>query len=603
MGQVRAKPRLKNTTGIRYAGRLNVFTLESSEIQQAFAIELSEMLADMESALLGLEAHPASVEELNRLFRAVHTIKGSAAIVSVAPIETFCHAIENILVHVREHRHPLSSSLISLFIDCHDHIWNLTKLIQAAGYDPNVFLPQRHFTLIQQLDAWHPDSGRTDSSPCFDQAAIAPEPAETSNEHPPDDEFSDDIPPEKSYAGDAVNTDMPPSDRTPDGERDTNRQRTVRVETLKLDQLSSLIVELVTASSVLETQARRLGDMAVVESSVHVSDLIRQLQEKSMAFQMVPVKNLFQRFQRMIYDIGKSTGKNIRLDISGENTELDRGVAEKLYEPLLHLVRNAADHGIESAAERERLGKHPDGTIHLTAAQDAGCIIIRVEDDGQGIDLDAVAHKAIEKELASPEVLSRTRDVIHFIFEPGFSTLEESTLLSGRGVGLDAVKKTIESIRGRISVETAAGTGTTFRITIPLSLSMMNGLMVELGEGFYILPIDSVIETLEMPDGSTLSNGCMQLREHVLPCIGLREVLAIESDPPSRPYVVVVRYEDARIGLVVDRIIGETRTVIKPLGKLYQHVTTISGVSILGDGSIALFLEIDKLLHKLELSR
>ena len=577
-----------------------MFTIESSEIQQAFAIEISEMLADMESALLGLETHPANTEELNRLFRAVHTIKGSAAIVSVMPIENFCHAIENILVQVREYRHPLSSSLISLFIDCHDHIWNLSKIIQAAGYDVNVSLPQRHFTLIQQLNAWLTDSGRTDTFPDPDQTAIAHNPAETSNEH---DGSLDDIPPEKSYTSDAVNTDMFPSDRTPDGEKDAGNQRTVRVETVKLDQLSNLIVELVTAASVLETQARRLGDMAMIESSAHVSDLIRQLQERSMAFRMVPVKNLFQRFQRMIYDIGKSTGKNIRLDIRGEDTEIDRGVAEKLYEPLLHLVRNAADHGIEPGTERERLGKHPVGTIHLTAFHDAGCIVIRVEDDGQGIDLDAVAHKAIEKELATPEAITRTRDVIHFIFEPGFSTLNASTLLSGRGVGLDAVKKTIESLRGRIAVETVTGKGTTFRITIPLSLSMINGLMVDVGGGFYILPIDSVIETLEMPALDTLSNGCMQLREHVMPCIGLREVLDIVSDPPSRQYVVVVRYEDARIGLVVDRILGETKTVIKPLGKFYQHVTTISGISILGDGSIALFLEIDKLLHKLELSR
>lgn len=577
-----------------------MFSIESSEIQQAFAIELSEMLDDMESALLALEAHPASGDELNRLFRAVHTIKGSAAIVSLTPIENFCHYIENILVQLREDKSPLSSDQISLFIDCHDHIWNLAKIIQAAGYNPHVSLPQRHFSLIQQLDGWQAGS---DISVDSDQAGIELSLDDILAGHTPLDELAETTSPEKPLAEESPNTDTPLSDKTPDDEKTSRSQRTIRVETLKLDQLSNLIVELVTAASVLETQARRVGDMAMIESSVHVSDLIRQLQEKSMAFRMVPVNNLFQRFQRMIYDIGKSTGKSIRLDISGEDTELDRGVAEKLYEPLLHLVRNAADHGIEPAAERERLHKEPVGTIHLTASQDAGCIVIRVEDDGQGIDLEAVSRKAIEKELASPDIIARTRDVIHYIFEPGFSTLDASTLLSGRGVGLDAVKKTIESIRGRISVDTVSGKGTTFRITIPLSLSMINGLMVELEGGFYILPIDSVIETLELPDRSTLSNGCMQLREHVLPCIDLREVLDIVSDPSSRQYVVIVRYEDARIGLVVDRIIGETKTVIKPLGKFYQQVTTISGVSILGDGSIALFLEIDKLLHKLEISR
>ncbi len=580
-----------------------MFTIESLEIQQAFVIELSEMLTSMESALLELEAHPASVEELNRLFRAVHTIKGSAGIVAVTPLENFCHYIENILVHIREHKLPLSSSLISLCIDCHDHIDNLMKIIQVAGFSQNIMLPQRHFTLIQQLDNWHIDFRKSDIFDVSAQEPIEHDPADTTNAPEPEAGNADDRFTDLPHAGKSATADNIPPVVQPGGDKASKDQRTIRVEALKLDQLSDLIVELVTASSVLETQVRQGGDMAMIESSVHVSDLIRQLQEKSMAFRMVPVQTLFQRFQRMIYDIGKTTGKSIHLEVRGEDTELDRMVAEKLYDPLLHLVRNAADHGIESAPERVRLGKPPVGTIHLTADHDSGSIVIRVEDDGQGIDLEAVARKAIDNGLASPEIISRTRDLVSLIFEPGFSTLDETTLLSGRGVGLDVVKKTVESIRGRISVETASGKGTTFRITIPLSLSMMNGLMVDVGGNFYILPIDIVIETLEMPDRSTLKNGCIQLREDVLPCIDLRNILCIVSGPPSLQYVIVVKYEDTRIGLVVDRILGEIKTVIKPLGKPYHNVTTVSGVSILGDGSIALFLEIDKLLRNMETAR
>jgi two-component system chemotaxis sensor kinase CheA len=549
--------------------RRSVLNSESLEIQQAFAIELSEMLADMESALLGLEKHPGDMEKLNRLFRAVHTIKGSAGIVAVEPIAHFCHFIENILVRIREHELPLSSSLIALFIECHDHIGNLMKSIRAAGHDRDTILPQRHLTLIRQLGDWDVSFRQLVS---FDGSD-----------------------------GTSVEIDPDASDTLED--KTHKDSRVIRVEAQKLDQMSDLIVELVTASSVLETQVKRSGDMAMIESSVHVSELIRQIQEKSMAFRMVPVQTLFQRFQRMIYDIGKTTGKNIQLKISGEDTELDRMVAEKLYEPLLHLVRNAADHGIESAPDRARLGKHPVGAIHLTAAHDSGSIVIRVEDDGQGIDLEAVARKAVEKKMAAPETITRTRDLVNYIFEPGFSTLDETTMLSGRGVGLDVVKETIESIRGRISVETSAGTGTTFKITIPLSLSMMNGLMVELGGNFFILPIDIVLETLELPNHNTMSNDCIQLRGNVLPCIGLREILCIGSPPPPLQYVVIVKYEDTRIGFLVDRILGEIKTVIKPLGKIYHNITSISGVSILGDGSIALFLEIDKLIRSMETSR
>jgi two-component system chemotaxis sensor kinase CheA len=582
--------------------RRSVLNSESLEIQQAFAIELSEMLADMESALLGLEKHPGDMEKLNRLFRAVHTIKGSAGIVAVEPIAHFCHYIENILARIREHELPLSSSLIALFIECHDHIGSLMKSISSAGYG-NIILPQQHSALIRQLGSRDVSFQQSVSFDGSDDAAVENNP-DASDILEPGTGFSDDQNNALSDVGNFIAIDemqdFPPD---PVGDKTHKDSRVIRVEAQKLDQMSDLIVELVTASSVLETQVKRLGDMAMIESSVHVSDLIRQIQEKSMAFRMIPVQTLFQRFQRMIYDIGKTTGKNIRLKISGEDTELDRVVAEKLYEPLLHLVRNAADHGIESAPDRDRLGKHPVGTIHLTATHDSGSIVIRVQDDGQGIDLEAVARKAVEKELATPENITRTRDLVNYIFEPGFSTLDETTMLSGRGVGLDVVKKTIETIRGRISVETSAGTGTTYKITIPLSLSMMNGLMVELGGNFFILPIDIVLETLELPNHNTMSNDCIQLRGNVLPCIGLREILCIGSPPPPLQYVVIVKYEDTRIGFLVDRILGEIKTVIKPLGKIYHNITSISGVSILGDGSIALFLEIDKLIRSMETSR
>jgi len=386
--------------------------------------------------------------------------------------------------------------------------------------------------------------------------------------------------------------------------RDT---RVIRVETAKIDQLSDLIVELVTASSVLETKVRRLGDMSIMESSVHVADLIRQIQEKSMAFRMVPVQTLFGRFQRMVHDIEKSTGKNIKLVISGGDTELDRMVAEKLYDPLMHLVRNAADHGIEPSTDRVGLGKHPVGTIHLTAFHDSGNIIIRVEDDGQGINLEAVAHKVVEKGLPPQK---ESVDVLNYIFEPGFSTLDETTMLSGRGVGLDVVKKTIESLRGKIAVETGNGTGTTFRIRIPLSLSLMNGFLVELGENLFILPIDIVLETLELSNHIVMTNGCIQLRDKILPCMDFRKILCITAPPPPLQYVVVIRhscvgYEGTSsrhksVGFLVDRILGEIKMIVKPLGRLYHKVKYVSGVSILGDGSIALFLEVDKLISSVE---
>lgn len=599
-----------------------VINSEAMELQQAFVTELSEMLASMESALLVLEKHPGDVEEFNRLFRAVHTIKGSASIVGVEPIEHFCHNIENILVRIREHRLLLSSSLIALFLQCHDHIGSLMNSFSTCGsgqaFKLDKIPPHQHTALIKQLGLYDVPSRQ---SAILDSLCDAPTenyPCNVSDTPEPETNFFDNTEADLLDVCDnasACDTDVSPSGEAPVVEMTSRDTRVIRVETAKIDQLSDLIVELVTASSVLETKIRRLGDMSIMESSVHVAALIRQIQEKSMAFRMVPVQTLFGRFQRMVHDIEKSTGalvsaKNIKLMISGGDTELDRMVAEKLYDPLMHLVRNAADHGIESSTDRVGLGKHPVGTIHLTAVHDSGNIIIRVEDDGQGINLEAVAHKAVEKGLTPAEGVSRSMDVLNYIFEPGFSTLDETTMLSGRGVGLDVVKKTIESLRGKIAVETGNGTGTTFEIRIPLSLSLMNGFLVELGENLFILPMDIVLETLELSNRSPMTNGCIQLRDKILPCMDFRKILCITAPPPPLQYVVVIRrscvgYEGTgsrhkSVGFIVDRILGEIKMIVKPLGRLYHNVKCVSGVSILGDGSIALFLEVDKLIRGVE---
>lgn len=315
---------------------------------------------------------------------------------------------------------------------------------------------------------------------------------------------------------------------------------------------------------------------------------------------MVPVQTLFQRFQRIIHDIGRTTGKQIKLHISGGDTELDKAVAEKLHDPLLHLVRNAIDHGIEVPAERSARGKTPSGTVHMKAYHDSGNIVICVSDDGQGINRENVARKALERGLVKHDALVAGVDVLSYIFEPGFSTLEDATMLSGRGVGMDVVRKVVESIRGRIDVETEEGAGSTFQISIPLSLSLIDGFMVSLGETLYILPMDLVVETMESPSAQRragMPNGCLQVRDQLLPCLDLRKVLGVTDAPPKVQHVVVFRHGATGVGLIVDQLHGEIKTVVKPLGRLYRGVVCISGASILGDGSIALFLETGKLVE------
>ncbi len=569
---------------------------ELKEIRQAFAIEGAEMLAEMESALLALEMNQGALEEFGLLFRTVHTIKGSASIVQFEAVEHFCHSIEHILVRVRDHELQMDHGLVVLLLKCHDHISAMmVQYCKNDADDNQIPLPPSHNCLVEQLQQWsaieraeEPEYGTLDES----YLTNLPESGDGCLNLFDDDEDT------VSAGADIPESQMDLPETT--GAMNTLKQRFVRVDATRLDQLSDLVVELVTASSVLEANVRRLGDLASSESAAHLAGLIKQMQEKTMSFRMIPVQTLFQRFHRIIHDISDATGKQIRLIITGGEVEIDKVVAEKLHEPLLHLVRNAIDHGIETSSDRKAFGKNAFGTISLTAAQSSGSIVIEVVDDGQGISLDRVARKAVERGLLKRDSLPTGQDLLSYIFEPGFSTLDDATMLSGRGVGMDVVRKTVESIRGRIDVETREGAGTTFRISIPLSLTLIDGFMVSLGKTLYILPMELVLETMELPSSRRQAEtpaGCLKVREQLLPCLDLRHILGITDPVPPVQHVVIFRNGSSGAGLVVDRLHGEIKTVVKPLGKLYPSAICISGASILGDGSIALLLETGRLVE------
>ena len=534
--------------------------LELQELRQAFAIEGSELLVEMESALLTLELRPDDADQRHCLFRTVHTIKGSAGIVGFDHLETFCHDLEHLLVRVREEGLPLTPPLINLFLQCRDHINLLMNEFGECGndaYEP----PARHEHLRTLITEWTPG--------------------------------------QDGEAGEEVGS-SPGYDNTASG-ADTARDKVVRVDTLKLDQLIDLVVELVTASSVLEATVRRLGDSAALESAGQVALLTKQIQEKSMVFRMIPVNDLFRRFRRIIHDIGAESGKTIKLEINGGETELDRTVAEKLREPLLHLVRNAIDHGLEGAEERERYGKPHFGTLRLQARQEPGHVVIEIADDGRGIDQARLLRKAQEKGLVTSNEPFESSEVLTILCEPGFSTRDEANLLSGRGMGMYAVRQTIEALRGRMELESTVGKGTTLRLRIPLSLSIIDGFMVSVGETFYIIPIHILVETLELSAAECRClelHGYMKVRDELLPCLSLGRVLHGTSKVDQRQFVVVVRHDRQSVGLVVNSLVGEIKAVIKPLGGFFKNVSFVSGATILTDGAIALFLDTELVINE-----
>jgi two-component system chemotaxis sensor kinase CheA len=533
---------------------------ELSELREAYALESAEMLAEVESALLTLESAPAIGDDFNRFFRAIHTIKGSSGIVGADQVESFCHALEHLLVRIREDGIPLSSDLVSLFLQCHDHIKTLVVFFEKGSTE----LPSRHSQLTALIANWQP--------------------------LPPPDASSD--------------AELPESDPSVTAEETVSgqsgaAQKVVRIDAQKLDQLINLVVELVTATSELESHIKRLSDSASLESASSVSLLVKKIQERAMVFRMVPVGDLFRRFQRLVHDLSAASGKKIQLATAGLETELDKVLAERLREPLVHLIRNAIDHGIELPSERQALGKPSTGLISMNAFQETGCIVIEVQDDGRGISRERVLRRAVERGLIRP-FETADRDPLALIFEPGFSTMEEATMLSGRGVGMDVVKRTIEELRGKIEVRSTEGQGTTFQLRLPLSLALIDGFMVAVGSEYYILPMEQVDETIDLPPESgeeLLQRGYLNIRGEALPCLDLRSITTPDTIPPLSRFAVVIRQEGRRVGLAVDQLVGEVKAVIKPLGRLYRDARIISGATILGDGAIALILDLPELLR------
>lgn len=717
--------------------------------KQTFIVEALELLQDMEQALLAIEESPDDEDAINAIFRAAHTIKGSAGIVGFENIEQFTHKVENLLEKARLREIPINSELIDLLLKCRDHIAGLVQSASDSASDriaPSQDTLDTEESLTNKLNAYlkpaglksNEDAEKTDTQQAdavtIEESCSA---VKSDNYHislrfapnvlrdgmdpisfinyltrlgeitsittitdamPPASEMNpedcylgfeidfksdfdkktiedvfefvredahiriltpkssiesyvkliDELPEDPSKIGEIlvkggaltpaeleealrlqsgkteprprlgdilVNEGMVPKEvvdaalEKQKSARDTKAKeaKTIRVDAEKLDYLITMVGELVISGATLQQHARRINDSGLQESTSIMSRLVEDIREAAMKVRMVPIGETFSRFHRVIRDISKEMGKEIELIISGAETELDKTVVEKISDPLMHIVRNAADHGIERADERIALGKPPKGTIRLNAYQDSGSIVIEVSDDGRGIDREKVLKKAVERGLISQSIghgqnLS-DREIYNLIFEPGFSTAEQVTKLSGRGVGMDVVKRNVEALRGTVEIESDKGTGTTVRIRLPLTLAIIDGFMVKVGNSFYVIPLDMVMECLEVPEQGSHSSDIrryINLRGHVLPYVRLRDLFNENGQRPKYENIVVVRHAGQTIGLMVDELHGEVQAVIKPLGKMYRNVEGISGATILGDGTVALIMDVPHIVQRTE---
>lgn len=380
--------------------------------------------------------------------------------------------------------------------------------------------------------------------------------------------------------------------------RTVETSTTIKVKVEKLDELVNLVGEFVTMHAGIAMVAERKNDQDFRAAAEQMEGLIRQVRDLSIELHMVPVEILFSGYRRLVRDLSEDLSKQVQLKLEGTETELDKNVIDSLKDPLLHIIRNSIDHGIESPEVRTKKGKPPTGTLRLSAYYSGASVVIQVVDDGAGMDVERIRQKGIERGVIDSSDRYSEQDILQLIFAPGFSTNEEATNVSGRGVGMDVVRRNIEAIGGSIRIQTEKDVGTTLSIRIPLTLAIVDGLLSRIGDSLYLINLSYIVECLDLKDVRTAGNGgdMIDFRGEIVPFLDLRRYFGVEGAAAEHPQLVVVAIEEKKIGLVVDALLDKYQSVIKSLGKIYERVEGISGAIILGDGKPALMLDVDRLV-------
>ncbi|PJZ45766.1 chemotaxis protein CheA [Leptospira brenneri] len=709
--------------------------MDLTEVIDAYLVESEEFLRDMEAILLRTEVSTPSDDDLNAIFRAVHTIKGTAGMFGFDSTVKFTHVVENLLDGLRSHEIPFAEGLTEILLNAKDHLSYLV-LEETKGKIPESKVVHGNSILDQMKPYLKNDtSEKTNTDPLLAvplenkptlQTSGFGIPAYLISFRPNRNVFSqgldpisfigylkkigtihalktiseiaanlENIDPEFCYLGfeihfvsdsdletvrkvfnfienDSFLHILPPgagiqdlcdlSGQLPEEEillgnlwkeigiltdasliqyletlktlktgietntnqlsnsfnsvepvketvtqnpasqtnKDTNKSSTIKVDSKRIDNLINRVGELVVSCANMNQLIGNMEDSNLQESSILAMRLLNEVREISLKLRMVPIGDSFQKYTRIVRDLGKELGKDIKLSTEGNETELDRNIVEKLSDPLTHLVRNACDHGLETPEEREKKGKPRQGTIKLNAFHEAGSVVIEITDDGNGIQKEKVWQKGLDKGLVSGSMPESEDEIYKLLFHPGLSTASQITNVSGRGVGLDVVLQNIESLRGNITVKSTPSQGSRFILRLPLTLAIIDGFLVEVGKNQFIIPMDMIFECLHFTDENKAdANQFFALRGSLIPYLRLKDYYPSESTGDSvRENIVIVRNGEKKAGIVVERLLGEYQTVIKPMGSVFRHVKGVSGSSILGDGNVALIIDIPSLFER-----
>lgn len=690
--------------------------------KETFKEEAYELLAELETSLLELEDFPDDVELVGRVFRAMHTIKGSGAMFGFDDIAEFMHDIENVFERVRDGEIEVTKELISASLSARDQI---RTMLDADGSSSIVDKAKNNEILVsfKKLISGHADekviskdSAESDSTDLTDESIVY-----RINFRPSQNIFMngtnpifllnelqelgdckiiaqvnnipslDDIDPEQCYTyWDVILTTGKGMDAIRDvfifvaddcqidiktiegyssmdnlkdheqlgkilidkgtlsqdgldkalssqkrlGEilvdsgtvtdegiesalaeqsvvRDVRKKRqsldtssNIRVPSHKLDHFINLVGEMVILQQRLSQTAVEQKNSELLSIAEDVERLTVDLRDSAFSVRMLPIGTTFSKLKRLVRDLSNELGKEIEMTTDGGETELDKTVIDQLSDPLVHIIRNSIDHGIETPEVREAAGKSRKGIIHLSATHSGSNVLIRIEDNGKGINPEVIRAKAVEKGLITADAVLSEKECFALLFEPGFSTAQEITSVSGRGVGMDVVKQTVDALKGSIDVKSEPEKGTTITVTLPLTLAIIDGLQVEIGGEFFVLPLSAVEECIELTREDALKakgRKMINVRGDIIPYVCLKEWFFLTGDSEEIEQIVITRAGDRRVGFLVDRVIGEHQTVIKTLGKVYKDAQGVSGATILGDGRVAIIIDIPQVIHAAEL--
>lgn len=554
-----------------------------------FIAESRELLEHSEAALLGLEIDPDDSEAVNTIFRAFHTIKGTSAFLALDHLTEFAHHAETVLSRVRDRDIRCTGGYADLALRSCDMIRSLLDAIQDALEGRGDALPDGYESLLSVVR-------EPEAAGISEQGGRAP------RSHDDTTETADGARP--LSARDALAASERHSARRVGSGSDRSAEASVRVRTERLDRLIEMVGELVIAESMISQDPilKQGGHIELNRKVAHAEKIVRELQDLSMALRMVPLKAPFQKVARLVRDLGSRSGKRIEFVAEGEETEIDRNMVDFLGDPLVHMVRNSVDHGIEPPEERRAAGKPEAGTVRLSAYHASGNVVVALRDDGRGLNRDKIVRKAMQQGLIATAEGMSDKDVYELIFAPGFSTADQVTDVSGRGVGMDVVRRNIEALRGRIEIQSVPGQGTTFLVRLPLTLAITDGMLVRVGGERYIVPTINIHLSFR-PSRAALSTVAgrgemVMLRDEVMPLVRLHRIFGVDGakEEPTDALLMVVGDGNQRTALLVDELLGQQQVVAKTLGDGLGRVPAIAGGAILGDGRVGLILDVNELL-------